>query len=209
MSQDNLLDEIAHIRKLMERSSKFVSISGLSGVLIGIYALLGAVFGYVKIYGFNSEVGFRDHYVNEPDIVLQLIIAGALVLLLSLLTAVYMGFRKARRSKQSVWNTTSRSMLTAVGLPLLLGGILAFIFIHKGYYDLIAGTLLVFYGVALRAGSRFTFHEVSWLGLLEVLLGLFALLIPGYGLYFWATGFGVLHIIYGLIVYKKYDVRES
>lgn len=209
MSQDSLLEEIGQIRKLMERSSKFVSISGLSGVLIGLYALVGAAFAYVKVYGFSSEFGYRDHYVNEPEITFQLLGVAGLVLCLSLMTAVYMGFRKAKRSKQSVWNTTSRSMLTAVGLPLLIGGFLALIYISKGYYDLLAGTLLIFYGIALRAGSRFTFKEVSWLGLFEILLGLCALLLPGYGLLFWAIGFGVLHIVYGLIVYKKYEIRED
>lgn len=209
MNERNLLAEISQIRKLMERSSKFVSISGLSGVLIGLYALAGATYTYIKVYGFKSEFGYRDHYISEPGIVLQLICVGALVLCFSLLTAVYMGFRKAKLSKQSVWNTTSRSMLTAIGLPLFLGGILTIIFIDKGYYDLIAGTLLIFYGIALRAGSRFTFQEVSWLGLFEIILGIFALLFSGFGLYFWAIGFGILHIIYGLIVYKKYDVRED
>ncbi|MCY4779981.1 hypothetical protein ORI89_09995 [Sphingobacterium sp. UT-1RO-CII-1] len=205
MNQKDLLEEIGQIRQIMERSSKFVSISGLSGVLIGLYALIGACLAYIKVYGFKSEFGYRDHYVSDPNITLYLFFVALAVLLVSLATAIFMGRRKAKRLNQSTWNATSKSLFFAVGLPLLSGGILALVFINKGYYDLIAGTLLVFYGLALAAGSTYTFKEVRWLGLFEIVLGLIAIFLPGYGIVFWALGFGLLHIIYGFIVYKKYE----
>lgn len=205
MKQEELLKEIGQIRQIMERSSKFVSISGLSGVLIGLYALAGAALAYVKVYGFKSEFGYRDHYVSEPGITFYLFAIALAVLIASIATALFMGRRKAKRLKQSAWNATSKSLLFAVALPLLLGGCLTVIFMNKGYYDLIAGTLLIFYGLALMAGSVYTFKDVRWLGLFEVILGVFAMLLPGYGIVFWATGFGLLHIIYGFIVYKKYE----
>lgn len=205
MNQKDLLEEIGQIRQIMERSSKFVSISGLSGVLIGLYALIGACVAYIKVYGFKSEFGYRDHYVSDPGITLYLFFVALAVLIASLVTAVFMGKRKAKRLSQSVWSATSKSLFFAVGLPLMSGGILALVFISKGYYDLIAGTLLIFYGLALAAGSTYTFKEVRWLGLFEIVLGLIAVFLPGYGIVFWALGFGVLHIIYGFIVYKKYE----
>ncbi|QBQ40484.1 hypothetical protein [Sphingobacterium psychroaquaticum] len=205
MDQQDLIKEIGHIRSMMEKSSKFISISGLSGVLIGMYALIGAFLAYIKVFGFRSTFDYRDHYVTDDGVVGYLVVVAVAVLLASLITGVVMAKRKASKIKQSVWNVTSRAMLKAVSVPLMAGGLFALLLIWKGYYELIASTLLIFYGLALSAGSVFTFKEVRWLGVLEVCLGLAALLFPGYGLWFWVCGFGLLHIIYGFIVYKKYE----
>lgn len=204
MDHKDLLKDIEDIRSIMERSSKFVSISGLSGVLIGIYALIGAGLAYLKVYGVGG-FAYRDHYVTDEGVILYLIIVAVLVLLLSIFTGLVMARRKARRIKQSIWNPTSKGMLFTITIPLVTGGLLAIILISKGYYGMIASTLLIFYGLALSSSSAYTFKEVRWLGMLEVVLGLLALLFPGYGLWFWCVGFGVLHIIYGFIVYKKYE----
>lgn len=205
MEHKDLLKEIGQIKSLMEKSSKFISISGLSGVLIGLYALVGAAFAYVKVYGFASTFAYRDHYVLEESIICYLLVVALVVLAASLATGLLMAKRKAKRIKQSIWNVTSRALLVAVAGPLVTGGLFSIILVAKGQYGLIASSLLLFYGLALMAGSAYTFKEVRWLGVLEILLGLTALLLPGYGLWFWVLGFGVLHIIYGLIVYKKYE----
>ncbi len=205
MNQNDVLKEIGQIRSLMERSSKFLSISGLSGVLIGLYALLGAFAGYYMVYGFNSQFGYRDYYVTNSFVVYKLAGIAACVLVASLLTGLWMARRKAGRAGQSIWNAASKSLLYAVGIPLLTGGLLSCILMLRGDYSMIASSLLVFYGLALCAGSTFTFKEIRWLGILEILLGLLALCFPGYGLWFWAMGFGVLHIVYGIIVHKRYE----
>lgn len=205
MKQEEIIKEIAQIRNLMEKSSKFISISGLSGVLIGTYALIGALLGYLTVYGLKSQFQFRDYYVTDDRVIYKLVAIAIGVLLLAVFTGVMMARRKAKKHRQSIWNPTSRNLLFAVAVPLVTGGLLALIFVFKGWYVLIASILLVFYGLALTAGSVFTFKEARWLGLLEIGLGLLALLKPGYGLWFWALGFGVLHIIYGLIVYNRYE----
>ncbi|TDS12481.1 hypothetical protein [Sphingobacterium paludis] len=204
MDQKDLIKEIGHIRSMMEKSSKFLSISGLSAVLIGVYALLGASLAYLKVYGFG-KLAYRDHYVTDDGIVHYLIVVAVLVLLASLVTGVLMARRKAKRAKQTIWNPASKSMLFAMAVPLVTGGLLAILLIVKGYLALIASILLLFYGLALVNGSMYTFKEVRWLGILKIGLGLLALLFPGYGLWFWMAGFGFLHIIYGFIVYKKYE----
>ncbi len=204
MNHKDLLKDIGDIRSMMEKSSKFISISGLSGVLIGLYALIGASLAYLKVYGFGG-FDYRDHYVTESGVIQYLVVVAVLVLMFSIVTGIVMARRKARRIKQSIWNTTSKAMLFAIAVPLLTGGMLAIVFIVKGYLGLIASTLLIFYGLALSSGSAYTFKEVRWLGILEIMLGLLALLFPGYGLWFWVAGFGLLHIIYGFIVYKKYE----
>jgi len=194
MEQKDLFKELGQIRSLMEKSSKFVSISGLSGVLIGCYALLGTLLGYF--------ITASPGDLTTVDIFLILAI---LILVFSLFTGWLMARKKAKKNKQSIWNITSKSLLFAVSIPLVTGGILALVLLSQGYYNFIAGMLLIFYGLALAAGSIYTFTEVKWLGILEISLGLIAVSLPDHGLILWGLGFGVLHIIYGFIVYKKYE----
>jgi len=202
MEQKDLFKELGQIRSLMEKSSKFVSISGLSGVLIGCYALLGTLLGYYITT--NTEV-LNNQFSGDLTLLNIFLILAILILVLSLLTGWLMARKKAKKSRQSIWNITSKSLLFAVSIPLVTGGLLALILLAQGYYHLIAGMLLIFYGVALAAGSIYTFTEVRWLGILEICLGLLALYLPDHGLLLWGLGFGVLHIIYGFIVYKKYE----
>jgi len=202
MEQKDLFKELGEIRLLMEKSSKFVSISGLSGVLIGCYALLGTLLGY---YAIANPEAVINRFASGLTIPTLFLIVALLILTLSLLTGCLMARKKAKKNKQSIWNITSKSLLFAVSIPLITGGVLALILLSQGYYHLIAGILLIFYGLALAAGSIYTFAEVKWLGILEICLGLMAVCLPDHGLMLWGLGFGVLHIIYGFIVYKKYE----
>lgn len=202
MEQKDLFKELGQIRSLMEKSSKFVSISGLSGVLIGCYALLGTLLGY---YITSNTEALNNQFTGDLTLLNIFLILAIFILALSLLTGWLMARKKAKKSRQSIWNITSKSLLFAVSIPLLTGGLLVLILLAQGYYQLIAGMLLIFYGVALAAGSIYTFTEVRWLGILEISLGLLALCLPDHGLLLWGLGFGALHIIYGFIVYKKYE----
>lgn len=205
MKQIDVLKEIGQIRSLMERSSKFISISGMSGVLIGIYAIVGAAVAYVTLFDFIDQTAYPGEYATSKPVLAKLVWIAVVVLCASLLTGWWMARLKARRVGQSIWNQASRSLLRAVAVPLITGGIFALIALARGEYSLIASTLLLFYGLALCAGSTITFKEVRWLGLMEIALGLLSLIWPGYGLWLWTIGFGVLHIIYGLIVHNRYE----
>lgn len=205
MNQKELINEIGQIRSLMEKSSRFMSISGLSGVLIGSYALLGALVCYIIVYGFKSEFGYRDYYITNSSVVLKLFLIALVVLIASIATGILMAKQKANRLGQRIWNPTSQALAKAMSVPLLTGGLLSIILLFKGEYSIIASTMLVFYGLSLYAAGTFTFKELRWLGILDIVLGLLALCFPGYGLWFWAFGFGILHIIYGLIVHQRYE----
>jgi len=205
MNQQDLLKDIGQIRAMMERSSKFMSINGLSGVLIGCFALIGAAAGYYTVYGTKSEFGYRDHYVLEEQVLWKLVAIALLVLIVSIVTGVTMAKAKAKKIGQTIWNPTSKALAKAMAIPLLTGGLFSLILIFRGDYSFVASSLLIFYGLSLTAASVFTFAEVRVLGILEILLGLLALAFPGYGVWFWGLGFGVLHIVYGLIVHKKYE----
>lgn len=207
MDNQQLHSELHSIRHLMERSAKFISLSGLSGILAGSYALIGAALGYREVYGFASKMSYRDHYVNEDTVLFKLVVIATVVLLLSVGTAIWLSMRKARKQRQPIWNPASRGLLKAVGVPLGTGGLFILISLVQGTYGITAPACLIFYGLALVAGSEYTYRDVKGLGILQILLGLLAACFPGYGIIFWAVGFGFLHILYGTIMYFKYDRR--
>lgn len=205
MEEKEIYTELSSIRNLMERSAKFISLSGLSGIMAGIYALIGAGLGYYIVYGSSSDLQYRDYYVNEQEVVWRLFFIALLVLLLSLTTGIWLTLRKASKKNQNVWNPASKNLLVSMAIPLFTGGIFILILLFRGYYGIVAPASLIFYGLSLVAASHYTYTDVKWLGILEILLGLLATLLPGYGIVFWTIGFGVLHIVYGSIMHFKYD----
>jgi len=204
MRENDIYSELSSIRSLMERSTKFISLSGLSGIMAGIYALIGAFIGYKLVYTGNSVLVYRDFYVNNPVVWWPLFLIAAGVLVLSLATGAWLTIRQARKKGENFWNPVSRRLLLSLAVPLITGGLFILILIFRGYYGIISSACLVFYGLALVYGSQFTFTDVRWLGFCEIFLGLLAAFIPGYGIVFWVIGFGLLHILYGSIMHFKY-----
>ena len=190
----------------MERSSKFISLSGLSGILAGIYALIGAAFAYNMLYNGIGGYTFDTHYPIIKDLeIVSLLGVAVIVLLASVSTCVILSISKAKKKGQPIWGKTSRTLLFNMIIPLVTGGLLIFILLTRGYFGIVAPASLVFYGLALVNASNFTYSDIRYLGILEILLGLAAACLPGYSLLFWAIGFGLLHIIYGSVMYLKYD----
>jgi len=210
MEEKDLQNELASIRSIMERSSKFISLSGLSGILAGVYALIGAAIAYYLLYVDLHTVNPDIHYrivgvLNSILNVSVFLILAFVVLFASIATGIVLTTKKAKRKGQPIWGNLSRALLFHMAVPLVAGGILIFIFLARGYYGIIAPITLIFYGLSLVGASNFTFSDVKYLGILEIILGLIAACLPGYGLLFWAIGFGLLHIIYGSMMYLKYD----
>lgn len=206
MKETDIKDDLASIRNLMERSSKFISLSGLSGVLAGVYALIGSAAAYQFLnYGSFDHSDTNVHLIVDSSIILTLIVIAVVVLVASVLTGIILSLKKSQKSGQPFWSKTSKALLFHMATPLVAGGLLMIIFILRGYYGIVGPTSLIFYGLALVGASNFTFTAVRSLGICEIVLGLISALYPGYGLYFWALGFGVLHIIYGSVMYLKYD----
>lgn len=211
MKETDIKDDLASIRSLMERSSKFISLSGLSGILAGVYALIGAITAYKILqqelayhlsFGGDTYAGYNDRTIS---ILMPLVLIAIAVLVASILTGIILSYRKSQQKSQPFWSKTSKALLFHMATPLVAGGLLIIIFILRGYYGIVAPASLIFYGLSLVSASNFTFNAVKSLGLCEIALGIISALYPGYGLYFWAIGFGVLHIIYGSVMYLKYD----
>ncbi len=205
MKESEIQSELSSIRSIMERSSKFISLSGLSGILAGVYALAGAAIAYFLIYDNGDGSTFYINFKALPVTLIELFATALVVLLASLLTGIILTLNKAKRKSQPVWNNTSRLLLFHMATPLITGGLLIIVLLYRGYYGIVSPASLLFYGLSLVAAGNFTFTDVKYLGICEIALGLIAACFPGYGLMFWALGFGALHIVYGTIMHFKYD----
>jgi len=205
LENNQVHQDLASIRNLMERSSKFLSLSGLSGVLAGVYALIGAYVAYGVIYPFRQASYVQRGEIDDLLIIEKLLLVAVLVLVASVTTGFVLSLRKARRTGQKFWGASSKALLFNMIVPLFAGGLLILIFIWREYFGIVAPAALIFYGLALVGAGNYTYKGVQYLGINEILLGLVAAAYPGYGLWLWAIGFGVLHIIYGSVMYFKFD----
>lgn len=206
--QQQSLSAIRDIRQMMERSSRFISLSGWSGISAGICALIGAwlAFPYVS--------GAKDHSIGSGSVeddsyaILfnsHLIWIAALTFLGALLTAFIFTYIKSKKEGIPIWGNSARRLVINIALPLFVGGIFILKLVEFGAFGLVAPGCLIFYGLALINAGKYTLPEVRYLGLGQIALGIINLFFVGYGLYFWAAGFGILHIIYGSYMWWKYD----
>jgi hypothetical protein len=197
--------DLAEIRNLMEKSSKFISLSGLSGILAGVYALAGAAAAYFLVQFPLSPINYRQESVQDFDVVIKLSTIAVLVLVASVVTGLTQSARKAKRQGLQLWNSTSIRMVINLLVPLCTGGAFIILLLFQGRYGLVAPVCLIFYGLALINASANLYDEVRYLGYSEIILGLIATALPGFGLFFWSIGFGVFHIFYGALMFRKYD----
>lgn len=199
------LDHLAEIRSMMEKSSRFLSLSGLSGVFAGVFALIGAGSAFVYYRSLVGDLTYQNVDFLEERLLSFLILDACFVLVFAIGFGLFFTSRRAKRNGQSIWDVTSKRMLVNLALPLLAGGVFAIALIYHGYLMLVAPSTLIFYGLALLNASKFTLDDVRYLGISEIILGLVACFMLKNGLLFWSIGFGVLHIVYGVSMYRKYE----
>jgi hypothetical protein len=200
------LQDIEEIRSLMEKSSKFISLSGWAGIFAGVFALLGSYIA-LTFLDFNPQSLSVDTENNpfQQKQIFSVVQLALLVFLLAISFALFFTHRRAKRKDELLWTPTAKRLVMNMAVPLFTGGILILLFISKGLIGFVAPFSLLFYGLALFTISKFTFDEVKILGLIEILLGLISVYKVSLGLLFWAIGFGVVHIVYGIYVYFKYE----
>lgn len=208
-NKTDYFEDIKVIKKIMEESSRFLSLSGLSGLFSGMIALVGAsiaIFFFLDGKVILSEDYFTSISPSEITILKTgLLLDAFLTLLLAVGASIYFSYRKTLRDSTKIWTPVSRRLLINLLVPLFSGGVLIIILYSQNNWQLIIPSMLIFYGLALVNAGKFTYGEIFYLGLIEILTGLLSALFPGYGVIFWAFGFGFLHITYGLIMYRKYE----
>lgn len=198
MEQKKYLDDLTSIKELMSRSSRFISLSGLSGIMAGVYAVVGA--GITYAYLLPKDGGLVALHSWHFKVILGILIAVAA---LSIVTAFLLTSKKAKRNQEKIWDATTRRLLVSFSVPLVAGGIYILIKLNSQHYGLTGSLMLIFYGLALINASKYTISNIQYLGYAELLLGLICAALPGYGFWFWILGFGVFHILYGSLIYFK------
>lgn len=203
------LTTLQDIKQMMERSSRFISLSGLSGIGAGICALGGAFFTFRMMASEKAKgVDYRQlAFETGSDVQQSLLQIGAITFFTALMVAFAFTYMRSVKTGTSIWGTTSRRLLWNTLIPMIIGGIVTIRLVQWGLGGLVAPTCLLFYGLALINGSKYTLSEIRWLGFSELILGIINLWMLGYGLIFWAVGFGVLHIIYGAVMWWKYEKK--
>jgi hypothetical protein len=209
--QNHPLETLKDIKQMMERSSRFISLSGLSGVAAGVCALIGAWFAGGIILRTSQVVRFRENFREKPFITIAdymgspLLRIAVATLAGAVVSALIFTYLRSRKHNMPIWGVASRRLLINLSIPLIAGGLYLLKLLEEGSYGLIAPGCLIFYGLALVNASKYTLSEIRYLGYCQLLIGFLNLYFTGYGLYFWALGFGVLHIIYGIAMWWRHE----
>lgn len=207
MPDQTNLAAIQDIRKMMERSSRFISLSGWSGISAGICAFAGAWLAGQRIAAYYDPSSATAGCTS--CLKAELMATAAIVFILAFGSAGLFTWIKAKKDGVAIWGKTSRRLLWNTLLPMVAGGLVLWRMIELEQYDLIAACALIFYGIALVNGSKYTMGEVRYLGYVQILTGIAGLWLGQWGLYVWAVGFGMWHIVYGIAMWWKYDRREQ
>lgn len=211
--QNQHLDTLEDIKQLMNKSSRFVSLSGWSGVAAGTCALIGAWVANFKMeqhvldtsatYGHYEQSGY---FLFGPYVLAEtLFYIAVITFIAAFLSAFLFTYIRSKKANIPVWGYTARRVMVNVGVPMVVGGLFILKLVTIGLYGIIAPACLLFYGLGLINASKYTLPEIKYLGYCQVVLGLINLWMIGYGLYFWAFGFGVLHIVYGIVMWNRYE----
>ena len=216
-TQQQSLDTLKEIRTMMERSSRFISLSGWSGVAAGICALIGAWFANNVIErskadhdSLRKQFGVEDSLVGQPINIRdymgsQLMQIAFFTLVAAVLLAFFFTYLKSKKNGTPLWGLAARRLSVSMIVPMAIGGLYLLKLMQAGAFGLIAPGCLLFYGLALVNASKYTLGEIKWLGYAQLLVGTISLFYPGSGIYFWAFGFGVLHIVYGMVMWFRYE----
>jgi hypothetical protein len=208
-TRNNPKEDLQAIREIMERSSRFLSLSGISGIFAGAVGLLGATAAYMILPDLKSRTieGSAEKVsgLMGSSLLIYLGINLLLVLLVAVVGAVYFSVKKAKKAHQPFWNSSTKRMINYFLIPFLTGGVFTLILIYRNDMALVVPSMLIFYGLALVNAGKFTLGEIHYLGITEIVLGILAAVFVNFGLLFWALGFGIMHIVYGVLMYYKYE----
>ncbi|MCH2022896.1 MAG: hypothetical protein MK207_10505 [Saprospiraceae bacterium] len=206
LTKKEQLQELSEIRSLMERSSRFISLSGMSGISTGISAIIGALIAYWRISIYSHKDG--GIYIDSVNTLMwELIIIASVVFIVAVCVAIFFTIKESKKQGQSIFDKSSQQLITNLLIPLVTGGAFCIILIYNNMLWMVAPSTLIFYGLALINASKFTLDNIKYLGFCEIILGLLngIWMSAGNGLLFWSIGFGLLHIIYGVFMHFKYN----
>lgn len=200
----NPQETLREIKQLMEQSTRFLSLSGWSGITAGLSAIIGLIWFLFKLDQHPFQpISIQNYLIEHPDRLNELLIIATLIFIVAAVGGVLFSWKKSKERSLPFWNSAAQRMLWHLAVPMISGGVVCLTMIHVGQYDLLAPLSLVFYGLAILNASKFTIPQTYYLGITQLLLGLLGCLIPNYGLLIWGIGFGIVHLAYGIIMYAN------
>ena len=207
IQEQQTLDDLHHIKRMMERSSRFITLSGFSGIAAGVCALAGAWFAHNSLISRANGNYTIGGLVSSGGVKLlnDLMWIGVITFISAFISAFFFTYLRSKKDQLPMWGAASIRLFWNTTLPLIVGAIFIVRLMQYEMYELVAPSCLIFYGLALVNGSKYTLGEIRYLGFGQLLLGFINLWCIGYGLLFWALGFGILHIIYGILMWYKYE----
>lgn len=204
MESKNFHEDLSHIRSMMERSSRFISLSGLSGVVAGLAAIIGAVYVFFVFQREGIDYFDGDRNIFGKQLVQELVVIGAVILVVAIFSGYLLTANKSKKKGLKIWDATTKRLLVTFAVPLVTGGLFCLVLLYHHLFVFVAPATLIFYGLALVSAERYTLTDIKYLGYCQIILGLLSFMFLGWGLVAWTIGFGVLHIVYGWIMHVKY-----
>lgn len=181
------MDNLRFIRETMERSAVFTSLPGWGAAAIGVTALLAALAAERQ----PAPAGWLTTWLAEACV--------------AVLIAVFATARKVRRTETPVPMRPLRNFFLGLAPPLAAGALLTFVLYQTGSLGVIPGMWLLLYGAGIITGGAFSIRVIPLMGLCFMLAGAAALLSPAeWGDAFLGGGFGVLHIVFGVLIARRY-----
>ena len=181
------MDNLTFIRETMERATAFTAVPGWGGVGMGAIALAAAAVAHTRL----TPAEWLATWLASS--VLAFTLGGWTM------TA------KARRAGTTVFSYSGRRFVLSYVPPLLVGALLTGVLVRAGLYQALPGTWLLLYGTGVVTGGAFSVRVVPLMGLCFMALGVIALFGPAaWGNSLMAAGFGALHILFGLIIARRY-----
>ncbi len=202
---NNPLDSIDQIKSIMERSTTFMSLTGLSGILAGLFGLLTTILVSFELNSIVLNAQSLSLIASDRGlrILLAMIAIGALSL--TLLTALFLTLSKARKRGHDTWDAVARRFAAHLFIPLIAGGLFTISLAYFGQLQFICPAMLLFFGLSLLNAAHFVQMDMFWLGIIEISLGVVVSFWHLGGLIFWGLGFGIAPLVYGSIMYYKYE----
>lgn len=181
------MDNLAFIRETMERSSSFTAIPGYGGAMMGATAIGAAIIAH-----------------NQPSIRAWLI-TWLVEAFLAFFIGMFAMWQKAKNSGDSLSSAPSRKFAYGFAPPIIAGIILTSLLYFRGMFAFMPTVWLTLYGTAVVTGGAYSVKIVPAVGWIFVGLGLISVFVDtSYGNLLMGIGFGVLHIVFGLVVARRY-----
>lgn len=196
--------DIEHIHRMMEQSSRFMSLSGWSGVAAGLVGIITGGLAFYLVQSRDMVTIVNDEMVYSTHLISELLLLGALALVCAIGGGIFFTIRKSKQQALPIWSSTTKQLLLNLFIPLIAGGLFCLALVNQGAIGLVAPATLIFYGTALISASKYTYGDIRYLGICEITLGVICAFFIGWGLFLWTLGFGFLHLFYGILMQRKY-----